>query len=91
MITAAATAGITVERRELPPIYEPELSFGGILGIDRFDTYAVIRCGEIYAQNLPVRAGAVDHLKVGLCAGTMPDGYTATVRDISGFAKSLAP
>jgi hypothetical protein len=48
-------------------------------------------CGEIHAQNLPVRAGAVDHLKVGLCAGTMPDVYTATVRDISGFAKSLAP
>ena len=26
-----------------------------------------------------------------MCAGTMPDVYTATVRDISGFAKSLAP
>ena len=26
-----------------------------------------------------------------MCAGIMPDVYTATVRDISGFAKSLAP
>jgi hypothetical protein len=51
MPTTTTTTGLSVERRELPPIpTEPERSFGGILTIDRFDTYGVIRCGDIYAE-----------------------------------------
>jgi hypothetical protein len=46
MNTTSAIAGVTIERRELPPIppYRP------FVGINQFDTYAVVRCGDVYAQ-----------------------------------------
>jgi hypothetical protein len=46
---------VTVERRELPPIPTADRTqwappYGAFDGINQFDTYAVVRCGDMYAE-----------------------------------------
>ena len=50
MTTTTTTTGITVERRELPPVPVPNPTLGALARVDRFDIYAVVRCGEIFAE-----------------------------------------
>ncbi|MGD1253959.1 hypothetical protein ACKUT9_06900 [Mycobacterium seoulense] len=34
----------------MPPVPVPETSLGALARVDRFDTYAIVRCGELYAE-----------------------------------------
>lgn len=41
---------VTIQRREMPPVPVPGPSLGALARVDRFDTYAIVRCGELYAE-----------------------------------------
>ena len=51
------------------------------------DCASAIRWAVAHLTDLDATCHAGDMM----CAATMPDVYAATVRDISGFAKSLTP
>ena len=60
------------------------------VGAHRISWVTVARIVSAIAR--PPRSGSAGRTPDDMmCAGTMPDVYTATVRDISGFAKSLVP
>lgn len=48
--TTAVSNGVFVDRWEMPPLPVPDPALGAAARIDRFDTYGVVRCGEMYAE-----------------------------------------